>query len=102
MRKVKYYKCPVCNYKLKTLTGWVNHMETVHPGSIPDNMSPTQYFNYLITGKDSHPCVVCGKPTAWNEKSLKYNRYCSDPACKAHAAKIAKQNMMKKYQNKQK
>ena len=98
MRKVRYYKCPVCGYKLKTLNGWVEHMNNVHPGSIPDNMSPTQYFNFLITGKSSHPCIICGKPTEWNEKSLKYNRYCNDPACKAQAAKIAKQNMMRKYQ----
>lgn len=97
MRKVKWYKCPVCDYKLKTLNGWVEHVQKVHPGHIPNHMSPTQYFNYLLTGKDGNKCVVCGKPTEWNEKSLKYFRYCNDPACKTHAAKMAKANMKKVY-----
>ena len=97
MMKVKYYKCPLCEKKFKTLNGWGNHMETNHPGSTPEGYSISRYFYFTVTGKTSGKCRTCKGDTPWNEKSMKYDQYCTNPECKKAYAKMAKQRMIGKY-----
>lgn len=97
MMKVKYYKCPICNSKYKTLTGWGDHMHRFHPDEIPEGYSDSRYFYYTKTGKRNGICRTCKKPTDWNENSQKYNQYCNNPACKQAYVKIAKQRMIDRY-----
>lgn len=87
MRKVKNYVCPECGRVFKSLGGWSGHMEKMHPETIPEGFTLAQYFYYLQTGRTSGKCVICGKPTSWNESSMKYNRMCDDPQCKVNYRK---------------
>lgn len=97
MMRVKYYKCPSCNKKFKTLSGWGDHVDKMHPGTRPEGYSTSRYFYYTVTGKTNGICRTCKKPTDWNEASMKYNQYCSNPDCKKAYVKIAKQRMVGKY-----
>ena len=97
MMKVKYYKCHICNKKFKTLNGWGNHIQTTHPETIPAGYSISRYFYFTKTGKTHGICRTCKGDTDWNEESMKYNQYCSNPECKKAYVKIAKQRMIGKY-----
>lgn len=97
MMKVKYYKCPTCNKKFKTLTGWGNHVESLHPETIPEGFSLSRYFYFTKTGKTHGTCRTCKGDTLWNEHSMKYDQYCTNPECKKEYVKIAKQRMIGKY-----
>ena len=57
---------------------------------IPEDMTPWQFVYYLRTGKKNGNCVMCKKPTTWNEKTHKYNRFCNDPKCKEKYKEIIK------------
>lgn len=97
MMKVKYYKCPICSKKFKTLNGWGGHMDTNHPENRPEGYSTSRYFYYVMTGKTHGVCRTCKKDTMWNESSMKYDQYCTNPECKQAYVKIAKQRMVGKY-----
>ena len=60
MRKVSYYKCPECGMKYKSLGAWGNHMENIHPDSIPEGFSISRYFYFTLTGKTHGKCIQCG------------------------------------------
>lgn len=96
MRKVSSYKCPDCGRKFKKLNGWIRHVQEEHPNLIPENMTPTQYFYYLQTGKKEGKCVVCGKPTQWIEQSGKYTRLCGSQDCKDKLREKYSKNMIAK------
>ena len=97
MRKVNYYKCPVCGMKYKSLGAWGNHLETIHPGTIPEGFTIARYFYFTLTGKTHGKCVQCGSETDWSESTQKYNRYCNNPKCKKEYVKLAKSRMIGKH-----
>ena len=97
MRKVKYYKCPECGKKYKTLGGWSEHMDLMHPESRPEGFTNARYFYYTLTGRTEGRCIQCKNPTDWNEETGKYERFCKNPKCKAEYVKIAKKRMRDKY-----
>ena len=97
MRKVKYYKCPECGKKFKTLSGWSGHMDMMHPDARPEGFSDSRFFYYILTGKTAGSCIECHSPTDWSEATGKYNRYCNNPACKRAYVKLAKSRMTNKY-----
>ena len=97
MPRTKRMRCPFCDAISADASRLVSHIEREHSGSIPPNMTPTQYVYYLKTGKDHGTCVMCGKPTSWNESTGKYNRFCNDPKCKEKYREIFKQRMINRY-----
>lgn len=97
MRKVKVYKCPICNKSFKTLTGFGDHMQKWHPDEIPNGWSVTRYFYYLQTGKMHGTCIVCKRDSEWNEATGKYNRFCENPKCKEEYREEFKKRMIGKY-----
>lgn len=97
MMKVKYYTCPRCKKKFKTLNGWGIHMDTMHPDERPDGYSTSRFFYFVKTGRTNGICRTCKKQTSWNENSMKYNQYCDNPKCKEAYSKIAKNRMIGKY-----
>ena len=97
MMKVKYYTCPVCKQKYKTLSGWGDHLDKIHPNERPEDYSVSRYFYMIKTGKTSGICRTCKGPTKWNESSMKYNQFCDNPKCKEAYVKIAKTRMRNKY-----
>ena len=67
--------CQFCDYWTKEPDAMVSHIEKKHPEMIPEGFSPWRFFYYLKTGKNVGSCVICHKPTNWNEKTHKYNRF---------------------------
>lgn len=98
MRKQKRYKCPFCVSKVyKNFGAWATHMETMHNEQIPKEWTPARYLYFMQTGMREGHCVVCKKPSDWNEATQKYERYCKNPACKQSYIKTAKKRMVDKY-----
>lgn len=97
MRAVKYYKCPCCTMKYKSLTPWGTHVRTHHPDWVIPNFSDSRLFYYAQTGRVTGACVVCKKPTDWNEETGKYNRFCNNPKCKEMYRDQFKKRMIDKY-----
>ena len=97
MKKVKSFKCPVCNKQFKTLTGWGDHTIKWHPEDIPKGFTISRYFYYLQTGKIAGKCIVCKNDTEWNDETAKYNRFCSNPECKKKYREEFKKRMIGKY-----
>jgi len=97
LQKVKYYKCPHCGEKYKSLQTWGNHITLKHPNMIPEGYSYSRYFYYILTGKKNGNCIVCKNPTKWNETTQKYERFCDNPKCKENYRKQFKDRMIGKY-----
>ena len=91
------YKCPICPYKTKNHLILYKHVKSAHGNEIPSNMSVEQFVFNKKYRKEKGMCVICKKKeTKWNNKTLRYKRYCST-RCKVIAGEKAKKNMMKKY-----
>lgn len=89
--------CAYCDRRYDTLDQYIKHLEARHHDMIPNNMSTSQYCYYLVTKKTCGKCVQCGLPTTWNEKTHKYNRFCSNPKCKEKYIEIFRSRMIGKY-----
>ena len=96
-KKDKIQTCPLCKKKFKNKEALVSHIGSRHKTQIPPGWSASRYENFLRTGKTEGKCVICKKPTEWNESTWKYNRICDSPKCKEEVAKRAKKNMVAKY-----
>ena len=46
--------------------------------------------------KNIGKCVICKKPTSWNEEKGRYNRFCSDECVKKYV-EIRNKRMLDKY-----
>ena len=97
MRKINVYRCPECRKPFKTLGGWANHMNIAHPEVRPKGYSDSRFFYYILTGKTHGNCIVCKKPTEWNEETGKYNRFCNNPKCKQTYREEFKKRMISRY-----
>ena len=94
---VKVIKCKFCDKHFTEVNQYVSHLEKYHHDMIPDNMSAYQYFYFLKTGKDRGSCVICKNPTKWNDKTNKYHRFCSNPACKEKYVATFRNRMIGRY-----
>lgn len=90
----KRYKCPYCEERLER-DKLIEHVEDEHEDLIPENHTPTQVVFNSINKKTHGTCIVCKKPTKWNEKAGKYNRLCDNPNCKEKLRNEFKQNAVK-------
>lgn len=97
MQKVKSFKCPTCGKKYQSLQTWSNHVTSQHPETIPEGFTPARYFYFIQTGKTGNKCIICKKPTEWNEATGKYERFCKNPQCKEKYREIFKQRMINSY-----
>lgn len=105
---MKVYRCKFCQFSIsvsglnkaqkkseKRRMG--EHYEKKHRDQIPKHMTGYRFFYYLLTGKDRGSCVVCKGETAFNEASMKYCRFCVNPACTQKYVTEVKGRMFKKY-----
>lgn len=90
-------KCRYCERRFDEPAQYISHLESKHPDMIPDGMSPGEFYYFLKTGKKEGHCVICKKPTTWNNKTLKYNRFCTNPKCKEKYRETFKNRMIGKY-----
>lgn len=104
---MKIYRCQHCNFNVAVNKGakgrqsakWKmgNHYETVHKNLIPPDMTGYRWFYYLLTKKDHGSCIHCHKDTPFNETSMKYSRFCENPACKQWYKDQIDKRMIAKY-----
>lgn len=72
-------------------------MNIEHPSVRPKGFTDLRYFYYTITGKTEGRCIVCKKPTDWNEETGKYNRFCNNPKCKEKYKEEFQKRMISRY-----
>lgn len=105
---MKIYRCQYCGYSV-TVTNTIkkgpksakwkmgNHYETKHKELLPPDMTGYQWFYFLLTKKDHGSCVECHNPTKFNEITMKYSRFCDNPACKQKYKEERDRRMLKKH-----
>ena len=91
------FKCPLCGNAYKEIEDLYLHIEEVHSEVIPEDYTPARYLYQLKTGKTHGTCVMCKKPTEWNERTNKYHRFCDNPKCKEQYREIFKERMIGKH-----
>lgn len=91
------FKCPLCGNAYKEIEDLYLHIEEVHSELIPEDYTPARYLYQLKTGKTHGSCVMCKKPTGWNERTNKYHRFCDNPKCKEQYREIFKERMIGKH-----
>ena len=89
--------CNFCDFFCRDPEDMVSHIEKKHQDMIPPDFSSWRFFYYLRTGKTEGKCIVCGKPTNFNEKTHKYFRFCKNPACKEKYKQTFDKRMIGKY-----
>lgn len=89
-------KCPVCHQRYIDKLAVYSHIERAHKEILPEGMCGGEYYYRMTYGHGGH-CVVCKKPTTWNYKTNKFNRFCENPKCKETYKKVFQKRMIKKY-----
>ena len=89
--------CKFCDYFCYSPEDYVSHLEKHHEELIPEDMDAWQFSYYLRTGKTHGNCVMCKKPTKWNPKTHKYNRFCENKKCKEAYRELFKKRMIGRY-----
>lgn len=92
----KKYKCPYCEERHER-EKLITHIEDDHEDMIPENQTPTQVVFNSINKKTHGTCVVCKKPTKWNEKAGRYDRLCENPKCREKLREDFKTNSLSKH-----
>jgi murein DD-endopeptidase MepM/ murein hydrolase activator NlpD/calcineurin-like phosphoesterase family protein/uridine kinase len=90
-------KCHICGDKFSELEDLYSHIEEEHIESVPKNFTIPQYVYSIKTGKIRSSCIICHKPTRWNESTNKYNRFCDNPKCKDKYREEFSKRMIGKY-----
>lgn len=93
----KKIQCPFCEDRYVSLVALQEHIEEDHIEDIPKDFTVNQYLYYLKTGNSGSKCIICKKPTEWNESTNKYNRLCGSEKCKAQYREMFKSRMIGKY-----
>ena len=89
--------CKFCNTFYYDVADLVAHIEKEHGDMIPEDMDAWQFCYFLRTGRKNGNCIMCKKPTSWNDKTHKYNRFCTNPKCKQKYVETFKKRMVGKY-----
>ena len=92
------HKCAFCTYQTDDIVACGQHYETAHKTLLPSGMSGEHFAYYMYSGRKEGRCVVCHKPTKFNEKTHKYYRICS-AKCKRKYGEIKKLNDPKVQEN---
>ena len=91
------YKCPYCDKRFNK-ENLVIHVGDVHDDMIPEGYSAFRvvfdYVNKRPAGYNGK-CIICGNESGWDEEKGKYNRICSNPACKKKYIEKFEQSMIK-------
>lgn len=104
---MKLYRCKFCSYSLapdRTKSGVHSpkyrmglHYQNKHEVLLPPGMDGFRFFYYTQTGKDHGSCVICHNETDFNRTTMKYSRFCNNPACKQKYKEEVDQRMIGKY-----
>lgn len=91
------FKCPFCKKVYTAKVDLAEHLEAYHNKDIPEGWSGLKYIFYMKHGRTTGKCIVCGKPTKFNEVTGKPYRLCENSNCTKSLREKAKANMIKVY-----
>lgn len=92
---VNKFKCPFCKKVYVQKPSLYDHMDEKHHDDL-NNLSPAHVYFNLKYHKTSGKCVICGKPTKFNENTERYERFDSD-ICKEKYREIFRKRMIRTY-----
>ena len=95
MAKPQKFKCPFCGKIYATKNTLYTHLEKEHHDRL-GGLSPAHYYFNFRNKKTQGTCIICGKPTPFNEKTEKYDRLDSLKCREAYRQQF-KDRMKKKY-----
>lgn len=95
MNNNKFFKCIYCTKQYISKPSLYEHMDLVHHEQLNGLTPAHAYFNFKNHKTEGH-CIICHKPTQFNEVTEKYDRLCSD-ICKEKYREMFKKRMMQKY-----
>lgn len=92
-----YKRCPLCNEKIvKGRENMIAHIQKEHEDEIPMGQKAGEFLYLTEHNGEPRKCMICRKPTKWNEGSHKYNAFCSEK-CKNEYVKLARARNKKVY-----
>ncbi len=89
------YTCPYCEERF-TRNKLYSHIENKHEEMITDEFPVGRIVYNTVNKRTEGSCMVCKKPTKWDDKKQRYDSFCSEE-CKQEYVKLAKERMRKKY-----
>lgn len=90
-------KCKFCSFTTADILAMGTHLENEHPDMMPPDMSGSQFYYFMKTGRSHGSCVMCKKDTRWNEKTHKYHRFCDNPKCREEYIQLFRNRMIGKH-----
>lgn len=93
---MKQYRCPYCDFKGDT-EKLIDHINDEHEEMIPEKYTATRLVYNIRNKKDHGTCLMCKKPTEWNEDKARYYSLCNDKKCHDEYVKRFEKNMIKVY-----
>ena len=75
------FKCKYCDFR-GNREALVSHIENKHPEFVNEDYPASRIVYNYLNNVDTGHCIICGKPTEWNDKTWKYKRHCGSKACK--------------------
>ena len=91
----KKFKCPLCPKVYISKVSLYNHLSEKHENEL-HGLSPAHFYFNFRNKKTSGKCVICGRPTEFDEDSERYNRFDRN-VCKEKYKEQFKARMTKKY-----
>lgn len=92
----KKFKCPYCEKRLER-TKLPSHIQTEHEDMIPEGYTALRVSFNTINHKTEGLCIICKKPTDWNENKGRYERLCNNPKCKEQYRRMIAERNKNKY-----
>ena len=89
------FKCPFCSKHYVTKQSLYDHIDGNHHEQL-NGLTPAHYYFNYKNHKTEGKCVICKKPTQFNETTERYERFCSNK-CKEIYRKQFQERMIKKY-----
>lgn len=92
---VNKFKCPFCSKIYVQKPALYEHMDKIHHKDL-QGLSPAHYYFNKRNKKTGGKCVICGRPTEFNETTERYERF-DRQVCRDKYRDEFKKRMTKKY-----
>lgn len=89
----KRYQCPYCEYK-NFSDKLISHINDEHTDLIPEKFTAARLVYNIRNKREFGSCMICKKPTDWNESTGRYLPFCSE-SCHDKYVKRFEQNMIR-------
>ena len=92
------YNCPFCDYREES-DKLIRHIDSKHQELVPEGYTPSRIVYNIRNKREFGSCMMCKKPTKWNESNCRYDPFCSKE-CHDKYVKRFEDNMQRTYHKK--